>query len=95
MSETKHTPGPWGMFRKVGRNMRWHIRAGGYDGTEIVSLTQAQEADACLIAAAPELYEALDSAVSALMIAAELHPGLKPALDKARAALAKARGERG
>ncbi len=59
--------------------------------------SQQREANARLIAAAPELYEALDALSLVVGLTAFKHEGqrapLQDAVDAARAALAKARGE--
>lgn len=87
-----HTPGPWtapeGPF--VG---------GHYVGTEDADIaeradwplefTAEQEANARLIAAAPELYEALER----LLVEHDGNYRTSTAVDAARAAIAKARGE--
>lgn len=86
MSDTKWTPGPWKLY---GGTIAWasptgprrHIAHMAWD----VEADEYAAHDAHLIAAAPELYEALEAALdedSGLMCA-----------DKMRAALAKARGE--
>lgn len=102
MSETKHTPGPW--VKDYG-NTTWHIKsiANPIEGTPTVavyhgakSLTESEkEANAHLIAAAPELYEALEDALKVINecipdVCDVPVPGVAP---KIRNALAKARGE--
>lgn len=60
MSETKHTPGPWRFVRGYD-NSNAVITGEGY-GLECVALvksTSCPQSDARLIAAAPELLEAL------------------------------------
>lgn len=75
---SKHTPGPWETFK-------------GQDGWGIVGLCggyygELSEANARLIAAAPELLEALHGLL--------LFPNNPRENNKARAAIAKATGER-
>jgi hypothetical protein len=99
-AETKHTPGPWRYHLGRGANPRFHIQdVGGYQiasTTELVRHKQAheeneaREANARLIAAAPELLEAL----TALLEASETIDAYEDLLSeperKARAAIAKA-----
>lgn len=96
MSKTKWTPGPW------------HVAAltksfGVYaqDGTAIAKVGGAygvghdrRKADALLIAAATEMYEALNEAYRAFSHDDEGAVWADTTIEKARAALAKARGER-
>lgn len=70
---TEHTPGPW----TVSRTKRDIL---GPDGIEVVAY--AYERDARLIAAAPELLEALESVEASGYVFPEV-----------RAAIAKARGK--
>jgi hypothetical protein len=89
------TPGPWKAFYKR-KYDEWHVAmpyGGGSsmlcplasDGIEAPDPSQ-REANAHLIAAAPELYEALDAICSEF---AQNHP----LIVKGSAALAKARGQ--
>lgn len=94
MSEPKFTPGPWykgaADFRcDVFDKKAWR-NPDGSRGVEtpnlIITLTSENEdADACLIAAAPDLFYAL-------LVAEEAVGDLK-SLEIVRAALTKARGE--
>lgn len=103
MSETKFSPGPWKAIRdplhygslstvyagstdeKAGIGAQMLVQIGGWsDPTE-------QEANANLIAAAPELYEALEMCVKHLDADGNLWSKEDQAM--AIAALAKARGE--
>ena len=52
-----HTPGPWYVDGLA-------IQAGPHNNIGVVNLARASQADACLIAAAPELAEALQLFVS-------------------------------
>jgi hypothetical protein len=97
----KHTPGPWkavpqhttvaGFWEENGINIE------GPNGEEIIGTEgifngEFDEANAALIAAAPELLEALKEAATVLArldTLRHIEPQF-PALDKARAAIAKA-----
>jgi hypothetical protein len=101
--ETKHTPGPW---EWVGRDLEQ--KGGEYKtviGSEVscgtfcyggsVDMT-VSEADARLIAAAPELLEALILLEHEMVESGNAQSrdyGWKPAIEKTRAAIAKATGE--
>lgn len=83
MSERKWTPGPWSVKHDRG------IRAA--DGACVASTyVAAPLADAHLIAAAPDLYEALERSVKAWTDDVDR---MGPMIRQALAALAKARGE--
>ena len=94
---SKHTPGPWNytMYKDSG----WDFKLTADHGeTEIVggcgccdSPWVSSEADACLIAAAPELLEALEKVVS--FVDAGEGTWTVEEQQKARAAIAKAKGE--
>ncbi len=92
---SKHTPGPWAVFRRDGYSTYIHaINEGGEINTfQVASCHSATsrkyfptrgeaEANARLIAAAPDLLEALKELT--------LERGMT---DKARAAIAKAKGQ--
>lgn len=101
---SKHTPGPW---RVTDCGVRAH---GGYiahtnsvmrypDQEERYAFEVAQrDADKRLIAAAPDLLEALEDLESDIagrfdMEDPSTNPGIKFAIEAARAAIAKARGD--
>lgn len=92
MSEAKFTPGPW-IFRKCSA---YGISISAKDGESIIGAMECQntafleicDEDAHLIAAAPELYEALEAVISYGAMT-----GADWVSDKVYAALAKARGE--
>ena len=91
-NETKFTPGPGrvinnGPHWNNQRITNWEI-AYSQDG-ELVAEHVYEEADAYLMAAAPELYEALE----ALLETCHAEPHGEKERMAARAALAKARGE--
>ena len=92
MSDTKFTPGPWVVSRKfvVGPQDKEDGQSFGMVVGVADVYGENRSSDACLIAAAPELYDALS----------ELLDGCERGLDTtgslqfyARKALAKARGE--
>lgn len=64
MSTSKHTPGPWLLDMADGTG--WICTNGGRSGFEpLAHLSDVSDADARLIAAAPELLEALRAVVAA------------------------------
>ena len=100
----KHTPAPWEIRDK---NCNPYIEKDGYeicqlfrtaflndDYTEDIEFENAQ-ANARLIAAAPELLEALDSLYASLMFndVLKTHPKVNEAMIMANSAIAKAKGE--
>ena len=100
MSDAKFTPGPWAVDNRASFCVNAErdgaaggvCSTGGYyaswrDGEELMLENQA---NAHLIAAAPELYEALERMVADYDIGEMTET---PILDVANAALAKARGE--
>jgi hypothetical protein len=92
-NETKWTPGPW-QFRFFFRM----IRAVRNHQTTLGMMLQPDDTrdvyDAHLIAAAPELYEALVNIVANVTSPDNAHYGAdEEYIDAALAALAKARGE--
>lgn len=102
MTERKWTPGPWEVATEVFKTeqsnlVNWHWVGPAYSWetricrvVEYSNEEEMQKANAHLIAAAPDLYEALES----MTVAYEFEYGTDcPQARKARAALAKARGE--
>ncbi len=86
MDKTKWTPGSWQPYQGADTNWWWVITDS--DGSEIGSGDGGfEEADAHLIAAAPELYEALEIAI------ADGPAGYLEWIETAKTVLAKARGE--
>ena len=74
MSKERFTPGPWMAFYKSKYN-EWHVSVPGQDETGMRLalfpdgvLTRHPEGDAHLIAAAPEMYEALEDAMGHLSL---------------------------
>jgi hypothetical protein len=95
MAMTNHTPGPW---RKEAHGDGWHILGNiGPEKTTVYVATAhgMRPNDACLIAAAPELLEALQGLVryaEAVGYTAGMGKTQKARLDAALAAVAKATG---
>ena len=93
----KFTPGPW---RPGFKNIGYVQAENGAVIAKCQRLTSLcnLQANARLMASAPELYEALDMAVKDLIIAASMLPDIDLALletaKRAHSVLAKARGER-
>ena len=96
---SKHTPGPWGV--REAREMEGMDFDIVTDGPEyaVASLYchmgESVEADARLIAAAPELLEALEYLVTAddAPTPGDREHTVREAISHARAAIAKARGK--
>ena len=89
---SKHTPGPW-----IVDALRYGYDISAPEARCLITTSSdpkmvwgaiGREADARLIAAAPELLEALES-----LLAQVEQYGHKPECDAARAAIAKAKGE--
>jgi len=110
MSDTKFTSGPWEVVDHEHYPSFRGVRGPSFDVKAVMVATDLtfvdylqRDADLRLIAAAPDLYEALETASKALeAIASEMTVGerytnagqyLLDALEPVRAALAKARGE--
>lgn len=98
MSSLKATPGPWMIKQSFGADEFRVMREDrGVNSLRVVRLDRDKaggfsRADAHLIAAAPELYEALDDLIA--RCDANQRPGGGSMVPpSARAALAKARGE--
>lgn len=90
MTNATHTPGPWVLSLNSVKALGWMIGSPSADngpGTHIGNVYNV--ADARLIAAAPDLLAALESAEDVL---AETDMHLST-LHKVRAAIAKAKGE--
>ncbi|MAG25059.1 hypothetical protein CMI47_05705 [Candidatus Pacearchaeota archaeon] len=100
VAKEAHTPGPWAVFpyyyeRGDGEEHRL-IGLGQFDTIADVRMGSDDvpgdlEANACLIAAAPELLEALEGLLPDFT--GGLDPTEPECVVKARAAIAKARGE--
>ena len=87
---SKHTPGPWSIY--VNAPSDHVIRKMSKDGYELCAIARVSSgyANARLIAAAPELLEALTDCVEHMHWTQPLG---EAALKKAKAAIAKATGE--
>lgn len=94
---SKHTRGPWSWYTRNGHR----VAIDGPDGTEVAraeeygasAWIEVSEDDARLIAAAPELLEALILLEREMVDsgnAGSVDYGWKPAIEKTRAAIAKA-----
>lgn len=106
MSEAKHTPGPWRVVEIDGGFAP--CRIDGADGTRVVDYNDQHriydwnddhgktwktlDADASLIAAAPDMLAACGAILSCEAILAAGEGRTSPALDMVRAAVAKAMG---
>ena len=95
MSETAHTPGPWKADRNYGpewSGLSWHIMDVNDDfiATLFCWPEPRQAANARLMAAAPELLEALLALVAEARV--NMRGGKGHLLDDAYAAIAKAEG---
>jgi hypothetical protein len=104
MSETKHTPGPWSWGRDVDEaiNVYFDDDGDGIPDAEVFASDAPDdnsEANARLIAAAPDLAEACRELIAAIdagiqsrtLLECEGKPG--STMSRARAAIAKALGE--
>jgi len=96
---SEHTPGPWAIEKcpkaqaaTDGRDWPWLVNYndGEYEGHLALVQTQNAEANALLIAAAPELFAALADFLT--MFGADDDPRLIKLLNKTRAAITKAKG---
>lgn len=87
MSESKHTPGPWRLHAEHLRGGLYHsVSRPGVDDTIDIHETDNGEADARLIAAAPDL-------LAFAHYVLEMDPSSNaPLFEQARAAIAKAEG---
>lgn len=88
--QPKWTPGPWA-FHKRGQRI-YGGKTGGLDIAQM-RINPDWEANAHLIAAAPDLYAALERALNFIANTESEMGEALPCGDAARTALAKARGE--
>jgi hypothetical protein len=86
MTNATHTPGPWAVSKPSGN----YIDAPAVRGSIAALTFSATPADARLIAAAPDLLTALEDLVKSNF--GQPRSVTVPALDNARAAIAKATG---
>lgn len=91
MTERKWTPGPWFAVQPENANGWWVVSTDvdGYDTIDESGDGGFEEQTAHLIAAAPDLYEALDAVIDGRYWSMSNNK-----LGAAKAALAKARGEK-
>ena len=100
-AETKHTPGPWSRAPYINSHAQ-SLTVVDVEGSEVATVRgwdgdgDHREADAHLIAAAPDLLEALrdvtDALAEHLSDLGRDHPEQAPRVQRARAAIAKATG---
>ena len=82
-----HTPGPWTVAP------RWKIQGRHYLVAEVDIRHDAADANARLIAAAPDMLTAVDMARAVLEVVVTRNEAERLALAMCRAAIAKAKGE--
>jgi hypothetical protein len=99
---TKHTPGPWivdygdtkGHVKSIAVNPDGYTPTVARYDTLVTSISDSEKAaNAALIAAAPELLEALEMVESLLIGIAMTDYPVTDELEKVTAAIAKAKGE--
>ena len=95
-----HTPGPWKVSPVLPGYYEWVRNSDGHLVADCASILPSEEceANAALIAAAPEMLGALEDLVHDIEVYEfegdfEDDDDFKTTVDKARAAIAKARGE--
>lgn len=101
MSKSEHTPGPWNAEIYVHGEFAIVVHRQGHSGGTLVICSRKRhpgrqtefEANARLIAAAPDLLESLTNLVGLAKLGAASLDKYHAALSDAEAALAKARGE--
>ena len=102
MGKTEHTPGPWGWQVNVndtGYAIGFLARDGQAENTLIAKtpgISNEDEANARLMASAPDLLERRDAlleALEAVMQVVDQYPFDEPEFEQAHAAIAKARGK--
>ena len=100
MAEPKWTPGPWEVERWQSGDL-WIVARHSHHIARMMNNiyipTEQKEADAHLIAAAPDLYDACEIALEAVKVEAKVQgritPRLVGAANTIKQALRKARGE--
>lgn len=104
MEKQQHTPGPWGWSHREIHSGDYSTQVYDANEKEIATIawypvrqnnitTTSREANARLIAAAPDLLEALEMCTKAMAsVLPDFNPYDQAAYDKARAAIAKATG---
>lgn len=94
MSESKWTPGPWQIHHDL-RDSWYKRRVYGEENSLVANIVNGpeSEANARLIAAVPEVAEALEEAIRWIGRLTDWEGAGDPDIDKWRAALNKAKGE--
>lgn len=92
MSDTKHTPGPWHIYKGHGLYVD-SSTAGSICKLAEKRISEQDEANARLIAASPELLEALESILDSATDGRPLPEWLCERLVPASAAIRKAKGQ--
>ena len=93
MTQLKNTPGPWKMRPGLEKSWENVEITGGLEDGYVLTGTADNDADIRLIAAAPELLEHLEWAVSCLHFDPDDLPEAAQKLNAALAAIAKATGQ--
>ena len=97
MNNTPHTPGPWELkYEKTGRTIDAVIKMGKaaiYFTRGIGQTFEEQQANARLIASAPDLLSALEEMISVFQDHEQYDEESAEVILSARAALRKAKGE--
>lgn len=93
----QHTPGPWTVKSHENDTYTIHVACKSWESWAVAHIEDCtqDEANARLIAAAPDLLAALEDLLKTALSRGE-NPGLDeggPVLDKARAAIAKAKSK--
>jgi hypothetical protein len=94
MTDPKFTPGPWEVKYKNGETQL--LMSDGdihMCNMHYYPWVPENDADWHLIAAAPDLYEALEAVLSSIPDMGNYYDGAEDAFEQARTALAKARGD--
>jgi hypothetical protein len=86
----KHTPTPWQM-EKGELSSAWFIHNSGSEVCLVPKNTMYQEANARLIAAAPDLLAACEKAVKNLETKVNAHSYVEPTIDMIKEAIKKAK----
>ena len=97
MTESKHTPGPWnigwGLVWNAARGITSRVSGEAWKWKNKDGFESESKANARLIAAAPDLLEALQGMVDAFGQLDDAEPAQDRAWDRAFSELAKAKGE--
>lgn len=97
-TQTKHMSGPWALTERISPRKGWWIKPPPVNGHSVPICAVENDANAHLIVAAPDLYEALQEARRELY--ESWHPTMSqeifyshPIIQQIDTALARARGE--